>query len=200
MAGRDSRSPEGAPRGRQVVLVVLLMLMGSCGVGNGITGLRAGATPAIEDTGNLHEATLELAEALGRVVHNAPMRRALAAANIVVSLLLPFAAATVLTRRSSMRWWVTQASLANAVWTGLDVGSQSAALLRARDELLPLLEQELAQRRASDAGLADLDPQGTAPALLYALVGLVVVGGLLRLGAYGVAIWMARRLEPHGRQ
>jgi hypothetical protein len=196
MAGRDSRFPEGAPRGRQVVLVVLLMLMGSCGVGNGITGLRSGATPPIEDTGDLHEATVELAEALGQVLQNAPMRRALAAANIVVSLLLPFAAATVLTRRSSMRWWVTQASLANAVWTGLDVGSQATALLRARDELLPLLEQELAQRRASDAGLADLDPQGTAPAVLYALVGLVVVGGLVRLGGYGVAIWLARRLHP----
>jgi hypothetical protein len=184
-------------RTRQVLLVVLLMLMGSCGVGNGVSGLRSGSPPEVEEgRTSMGEATVELAEALGQALHAAPLRRVLAAANVVVSLLLPIAAATVLTRRRSLQWWVTQGALANGVWTVLDAGSQIAALLRGRPELLPKIEQELVARRATDPALAEVDAATSAPHVLYGLVGLAVAFGLMRLALYGATLWLARGIPP----
>jgi hypothetical protein len=179
---------------RRVALVALLVLMGSCGVGNGVSGLRAGPPPDVEAEGaNMGQATLELAETMGQTLHAAPMRRALAAGNLLVSLLLPIAAATVLTRRSSMRWWVTQAALANVVWTGLDVASQVSALLGARAELLPAIEREVAERQAAEPALAEAAV--SAQSILYGLATMLVLFGGLRVLIYAVVMWLARRVD-----
>ncbi|MFW6023251.1 MAG: hypothetical protein ACOC9O_00770, partial [Myxococcota bacterium] len=132
-----------SPRRRTFALLALLVLMGSCGVAKGTQNV--GSRPPGADFATAAESVemAEVEEELARF--SPPLRRPLAAANIVVSALLLIAAWTVASGRPSRLWWVTQAALANAVWTGLDAGTQVAGLFAAQDELVPLLERALAE-------------------------------------------------------
>lgn len=186
--------PERRSRIRAIVLIILLVTMGSFGISGGIGGLAADRTPEVPaslepDT----QAALEAGRAAGEAVFRAPLRRPLAAANIAVSALLLIAAWKVATGRPTLRWWVTQGALANAVWTGLETGMYAFALMHHRGEILPLLEQDVAERAAAAPGAPDqLLSAQVAFGTYFVTFALY---GLFRIGLYGVMVWLARKLK-----
>ncbi|MFW6049688.1 MAG: hypothetical protein ACODAU_00860 [Myxococcota bacterium] len=175
-------------RRRPLILLGLLVVMGSCGVAKGAQNVASGP-PGADFVAPAEDAEMaEVQEELARFAP--PLRRPLAAANVVVSVLLLVAAWAVATGRSTRTWWVTQAALANSVWTGLDGGAQLFALLDARERLAPLLERALQTPEGGPSPPPWLQDGST---VIYMGAVLVVLHALVRLGLYGLAIWLARR-------
>lgn len=178
-------------RRRLVGLLALLVLTGSWGVSAGAASLGSTPRGASFEAPASDPQVAALEEELAAL--RMPLQRPLGAANIVVSILLLAAAWAVATARPTRVWWVTQAALANAVWTGLEAGSQVFGLLGAKGRLLPAFR---------DAMQTGPPPPPDAPAwmtdgrmLLYMGVGLIVTFAFVRLGVYALMIWLARRLE-----
>lgn len=177
-----------------MLLAVVLTLVGSCGVVQGVGGVSAGRPP-MDEVGQVEgerpaveEAAESSARALVQTLWESPLRRPLAAANVVVSILLLVAAMTLLMRRASAIWWVTQAAIANVLWTVVHTGSQIAQLLGARERLVALFEREI-EARLSGAETEQLPWQhGSQQLWLY--VALFVAFGLARIAIYG---WVTRR-------
>lgn len=179
------------PRRRTLALLALLVLMGSCGMAKGTQNVGSGPPGADFATGADSVEMAEIEEELARF--SPPLRRPLAAANILVSALLLIAAWTVASGRPSRVWWVTQAALANAVWTGLDAGAQVSGLFAEKEELVPLLERALAETGNAAAEAPAWMRDGHT--VLYVTTAVLIGHALVRLALYGVAIWLTRQTQ-----
>jgi hypothetical protein len=179
---------EVSPRrtARVVLLSTLVMLAsGSCGAANGIGGLQAETPTAVGDEVlDVEAASAATAAAMMETLYRAPLRRALATANIVASMLLIVAAALLLSRRSTAPWWVGQATLANTVLVVGDGASKVAQLWIDRDSLSRVFDQEIALRLAAEGSSRDEVPLegGHYLGLLVAgIIGYAVVWAAIYL-------------------
>ncbi len=177
-----------------VVTAVVLMLAGTCGAGNSIVQLRGeatvGSTALLPSDASLEtvEANRAVDEAMARAAREAPFARALDAANVALSVMLIVGAVLLILLRKSAPWWVTQATLANALWTAAFAASHVVELsvrapeLRAR--LLDLEQALAADPHIRDAGMP-FDP-------LTQAVGVRIAVALATIGFYA---WIGLRIR-----
>lgn len=190
MSAPEDRKPARA----LLVLAGALAVVGSCGVTNGIRGLGTVRQPAASEVdaadGRVAETSASSAAKLHEVVWDAPLRRPLAAANIVVSVMLVAGAVLLAQRRAAAVWWVTQTAVANALWTASEVARELTRLVGASDELAAVLGRELEARLAArDA--TDVLPADAAGVYMLWLYGAVfAISGLVRIAFY---VWVGIR-------
>ena len=177
-----------------LLVAVVVMLTGTCGVGNGAGGLMEGETAEVPrmlpDGASLEvvEATDALNEALARSARDAPFRRPLAAANVVVSAMLLVGGILLSLLRRSGPWWVTQAVIANILWTCANATSHIWQLQANSGELRRLL-RALTRAMESDPELRE----GRLPFDELTLTIAMRVG--LALIAIAVYLWMGWRVR-----
>ncbi len=175
-------------RGRRGMLLLMLVLstFGACGL-TGSVGALSAPPPALDSSVEQAAGDGEAASrALVEAFWEAPARKALAVANLLLSVLLLVASGSWALLRASAPWWTRQAVAANALWTVADAGQQLWVLHEGRDVLLPLLEAELRAQLGEQA--AQQPVHGEYVLIGYALLALLWGG--LRLGAYA---WAWRR-------
>lgn len=169
-----------------VVLAVILIFAGSCGIGNAVTGLTTDAVvPAAPvPTGaspELDEASAAVQRELARAALEAPYRRPLGAANLVVSAMLIVGGIMLFTRRPSAPWWITQAAVANILWR---VGHSSSYLYQLERNADALRGAFARQRQA-----IEVTPDAQAWMLFTdALVPTMIMHAAL--SAIPVALWV----------
>lgn len=169
-------------------VAALASAIGLAGVVNGVRAATALAAPdpvaAVHGHGEIAAANDALLYALFDAAH----LRALGAINAVVSLLLVFASFTLLARRPTAPWWMTQAALANAAHALLQCTFVAIALKTATSRFSPLIARVVA---AQSPGT----PPPTMPAgqdVAMVVVGFAMVTMLLVLVYLGLA-WRAGR-------
>lgn len=169
----------------------LALSLGLVGVFSGAAGLLPRPLPAAEDLGPAATSE-ELLESLSaetmRAASRAPYRRALSAANILVSALLAFGSALTLAGRASAPWWLTQGIAANALWTVAAAASDVHALWAHRDVITGIGARISALSGASAA----LDGAGA----LWGQVGFVGTVLLIKLFLYAALFRQVRRARP----
>jgi hypothetical protein len=179
-------------------LSVVLVVAGSCGSLQSATDAfsrdpPASPTPQVSATANATEAGEAAARALVGARATAPLRRTLAATNVVVSSLLLVGGVLLFTRRPSAPWWITQAAIANVLWTIANAVSESLGIVGALPELHALFDQQARAERAADPSGGFFQP-GAAHYIGLAFV-LLFAGAVLRIIVYGWLAWRARRAD-----
>jgi hypothetical protein len=177
-----------------LALMLGLLVLGSCGIRNGARELTLSPTearPQVDGaTAEVEAAAQASAEALVQARYNAPLRRPLAATNIVVSVLLLLGGGMLLARRPTAVWMITQACWANLVWTAGQASSQLVQIVRTRERLIELIGKELDARLAAEgsdqASLGWL--QASHVLVLYGAI--IVAYAALRCFLY---VWLMRR-------
>ena len=194
--------PDSRVRGSRalVVIAVVVMAFGTCGAGNGFVGLtEAGAAepPRIlpaDASLEVVEASDALSSALARAAREAPGRRALDAANIVVSGMFLVGGVLLILLRRTAPWWVTQAAIANILWTCAHTASHVWQLAASATELRRLL-RGLAEAMASDPTIREESLPIDELSLTIAMrIGLALVVVL----AYVWVLWRVRRPDIAG--
>jgi len=152
-------------------------------------------------TGGHENATLDAAsqasaQALFEVLESDPNRSAFGASNLVVSLLLIWAAISLVSRRPQALWWVRQAAWGNGLWSALDTASQVWQLFREFDRVAAAFSEEVAVR-SREFG-PEMDPGLTGGHLVWFLVIVLVGIGTLRVLAYGWFLWRIRQEDIQG--
>ncbi len=170
-------------------LLLVLSSVGACGLSGALGGMQA-APPSVDVGGESSTATGD-GEAAARVLvqtfWEAPARRPLVVANLLLSALLLVAAGSWALLRPSAPWWTGQAVVANAMWTLLDVGHQGWLLMQHRVRLAPLFDSELRARFPPEQ-IAASGVRGEH--VLYGYLVVALLWGGVRLGLYG---WLWRR-------
>jgi hypothetical protein len=184
-------------RGSRALLVaaVVLMLTGTCGVGNGIVGVStegAAEAPRILPANaslEVVEASDALHTALARTAREAPFRRALDSANVLLSAMLLAGGVLLILLRKSGPWWVTQATVANILWTAAYAGTHVYQLQVNAGELRRLL-RELAAAMAADPQIQE----GSLPMDELTLTIAMRIGlATLAIAVYGWIAWRIRK-------
>lgn len=182
--------------GRPLAAIALVLtLLGTCGVTSSFANLGTRTPPdlpAVEHPdAAVAAAATDSARAVVEALWTSPFRKALSAASVVTSLLLLVAGGFLIARRPTAPWWIGQAAVANILVTIGEAASQLAGILGASDRLVPLLEQEIAVRRAMHGG----DDGGVFEAshVLTIYVVLAVGYALFRIGIFAWLGWRARR-------
>jgi hypothetical protein len=172
------------------------MFAGTCGLSRGLSGLSEPRTERVSANveGNRELAGEEAAKALLNALERAPLRRPVAAANVVVSALLLIAAFTLMTGRQAAAWWCTHALVANLLWTIVDAGVQVTRLHAEMGALGEVLERDM---QARIAGAPELMAP-TGPQVVWMWMGLLAAAGVLRCAVYGLALWRIRRADMTG--
>lgn len=163
-------------------------MLGTCGIGNGIGGLQDRAIPEELDSapqlGQKKESAgwqSSVAQGLMVMLWDMPLRRPLAAANLVVSFLLILASSFLVLRKSTALWWITQALLANMVWTLGEAVAQCHQLWVQRARLARFVATTLPKGQSTM-------PSTQQMVLTYMAVLLAL--GLVRVSVYA---WLLRR-------
>lgn len=181
---------ERPPAGTRATFFVaaLASAIGLAGMVNGVRAATALAAPDPIATTHVHGDVVAANEALLYALFDAAHLRALGAINGLVSLLLVFASFTLLARRPTAPWWMTQAALANAAHAVLQCALVALALRNASSRFSPLIARVVA---AQSPGVP---PPTTPPGqdIVMVTVGFVSVTALLVLVYLGLA-WRARR-------
>jgi hypothetical protein len=189
--------PDSRVRGSRALIVVAVAVMafGTCGAGNGFVGLTeegVAEPPRIlpaDASLEVIEASEALSNALARVAREAPARRALDAANIVVSGMFLVGGVLLILLRRSASWWVTQAAMANILWTCAHTTSHVWQLGAKASELRRLLRR-LADSMANDPTIREESLPIDELSLTIAMrIGLALVVIL----AYAWVLWRVRR-------
>lgn len=189
--------PDSRVRGSRalVVIAAVVMAFGTCGAGNGYVGFtEEGAVepPRIlpaDASLEVVEASEALSTALARTARDAPARRALDAANIVVSLMFLVGGVLLILLRRSAPWWVTQAAIANILWTCAHTTSHVWQLATSATELRRLLRR-LAEAMAADPSIRDQSlPIDELTITIAMRIGLA----LILILVYAWILWRIRR-------
>jgi hypothetical protein len=189
---------DSLPRGARpaMLLAIGLSTFGIVGMGLGVTQLQSRhvesdlALQAQSDEA-VPQATLAFGRELNRVIYKTSIRKALALANILASLLLVIASGAVALRRRSARWWVTQAVIANIVWTCGNVVGTIIVLREASHDLGPLFREHM---RVSAEAAGDVVPPGlNGDEVLYLFGSMVVLSALIAIPAYLLMYRLSRR-------
>jgi len=121
------------------MLAMVLTTLGSCGTVTGLIGVQMDpyvpvgeATDDATDEENLAQARDLVADAVLR----SPYRKPLAGANVVVSILLFWAGFSLIRRRKTATWWVSQGALANAFLVLVESGAQWHAITSHWEEIV----------------------------------------------------------------
>lgn len=174
-------------------LAVLLTLLGTCGASQGMHELSDSPRAQVEPPDDLDEAgeaQLALNEALAEAVDSDPNRRALGAANILVSFLLIAASVLLTIRRASAVWWITQAALANIVYVVAQTISLGVHVAGAGEQLTSLIEASMAAQTGGPPPFAE------ASNSVLVLLGLGLAGtALARIGFLLFILWRCRRSD-----
>ena len=172
----------GPPRAQRALflLVVLLVTLGSCGAAGGALAVRLDSIPppATTHAEGSDEEAFEMASR--RVVEawlSAKLRKPLAAANVIVSVLLLVAASALVRRRATGVWWTTQAALANVALAIAETTTSALALRDAWGEIVAMTPER------PDQGLAAATESAQ-------VLGMVL---LVRIAMYGWIVWRVRR-------
>ncbi len=165
----------GAVSERRVVFVVLvvstvLTVMGIGGMASGFYGLSLEPIP--EDVG---ETLPEITRAEREMIISDPLRRPMAAANVVVSGFVLIGSFMLSWRRTYALWWLKQAVIAKLLW----IVAYNASLVHHLFESGPF---------AVPGGLSPEDAP-TADLMLTRIIG----GGLVTALVHLVALWRATR-------
>ena len=189
-----ARLPSGA---RALVLVSsLAFVLGNCGAMRSCAALSS-PTTAPQAFGTEHQTEAELkayeefANGLTSALVKPAHRRAVSAANLVVSMLLLVGASMLLLRRPSGVWWLSQAALANIVWTVGDSVSFAAALRGGTSIDRAYLAYAEAARQLPPETLRELAHGG--PGFSGVALTLYVMGGVLAVLLYLFLFWRVRR-------
>jgi len=167
------------------LVAVALVAVGSCGGMDSFIRATGGseipAAPMVSEESDpqASEATENLQRAIQETLSRAPLQETLDGVNVALSLLLVVAGMMLLLRRRNAVWWVTQAAVANALWTAGQMTSQVWQLQASSDELEMVIE-----RHEATGGPI----QGT-----YYLVAVFVGLALVRVLAYAWVAWRVRR-------
>lgn len=177
-----------------VLLAIIAIFAGSCGIGNAITGLTADSmVPAAPvPTGSspeLGEASTAVQRELARAAMEAPYRRPLDAANLVVSGMLIAGGLMLFGRRSNAPWWITQAAVANILWRIAHSGSYVYQLERESRALGAAFER---QRQAIEADPA-AESWMTAVNGLGPTMTIHIVVSAIPVALWIWVIWRVRR-------
>lgn len=189
-----ARLPSGA---RALVLVSsLAFVLGNCGAMRSCAALRSPATPPpalgathqnAEETAAYAAFSTTLTAALLKPAH----RRLASASNLAVSVLLVLAASMLLLRRSTGVWWLTQAALANIVWTVGDSASFARALWAAPSLDHAYLAYAEAAKQLPPETLRELAQSG--PGFTDIALVLYVAGASVSVLLYLLLFWRVRR-------
>lgn len=198
MSGPPETRAAEASRGPRTVLFLVLALgmLGTCGIQRGVGALEADTRPEPVSIGAADEVrpeTVETQRVYVDALWDAPARRPIAAANVLVSAMLLVGGLMLVARRKSAIWWVTQSLAANVVWTISEVASQVAGVLMRGDQLIASSTREL-QAMAAESPHAGwhvtlLDGRVVLGVMIAMFVGL----GLLRVAILAWLAWRARR-------
>lgn len=181
-------------------LALVLTLLGTCGTTSGLANLGTRTAPEIPAVEHPDAAVAAAATESARAVVDAlwasPFRKALSAAGVVTSMLLLVAGGFLIARRSTAPWWIGQAAIANILVTLAEAAGQIIGIVGASDRLRPLLEQEIAVRRAMQGGEGSGLLEASHVLWLYVL--LAIGYALLRIAIFAWLGFRARR--PDVRQ
>lgn len=176
-------------------LSIMVTTLGTCGVGNGINGLQdqpfgqGQVVPAAEDPTS-EEAVQATQQALADALNAMPHRRALAAANIVVSVLLFIAGIRLLSRRKSALWWTSQATVANGLWTLWEGAAQVLQIHASQTRLAEVFNAQIEAQMQEQPGAGQ---SISGHQLVWLYVGIFIVYALLRVAMYAWLAWVVRR-------
>jgi len=120
----------------------------------------------------------------------APARRPLQAANLVVSLMLVGGGMMLFGRRRSAPWWITQAALANILWT---LAVRASYHYQLHENAAVLKEVFARQRQAMQADPATPSWMLSTTGLVPHIVMSVVLSTLIPLALWAWVIWRVRR-------
>ena len=163
--------------------MLTLTVFGVSGLSSGISELSGSAYAPAPTSRPSDAAVAEVVNSLGRM----PMRRPLAVANGVVSVLLLVASVLLMLRRASAPWWISQAAIANCLWTIAETASQITQLLRSRDALARVLESQLRAAAAASQGNQEMPDWFGGGTLVWGFVAMCVVSGAVRIAIY---VWL----------
>lgn len=183
-----------------VLLGVLCVGVGSCGVGAGIQLVQADSIPPAVTLPEGEASQEEAREAMNRAFEvsraGAPYSRTLAGANAVVSALLLFGGVLLFLRRGGAIWWITQGAIANAVWVVAFAVSHISQLLATRSELVAVLGEWMAAVQRDDPGSMTFPDFGEN--LIWVPIGLEIVGTVLKVGFFAWLAWRIRKPDIGG--
>lgn len=185
-----------------LLLVAFMGILGSCGVADGLAAFGEDAVlpaPVVPGTGTTssEEATEAVARAMADTLQRAPYRRALAAANLLVSVMLLVGGSLLLMRRRSAPWWITQAALANGLWTAADAASQVAQMFQARGELTEVYDRQI-EAYLSEQGATAGEMPMRGEHYLWLWVATFLGFALVRVAIYAWLAWRVRRPDLRG--
>lgn len=171
--------------------MMLLSLLGMLGIYAGLHELSDSARPDIDAPEGLEEeeqAQFAFNEAFFEVRSQDPNRRALGAANVLVSVLLIVASFMLTARRVSAIWWVTQGAIANILFVVVETISSLAHIVGAQEVLMPAIRRWVA---------AQGQPTGddTAMGVLVVIYVSLVVSALVRIAFLLFVLWRGRRSD-----
>ena len=189
---------EGARRAAGLLTTVMLVV-GTCGSMEGAQAVLTDApplpapVPVDGDSASRDDAAEAVARRLRETLHHAPYRAPLSAAQLLVSVLLLVAMGLLMARRTTAPWWITQAVIANVLWTVASGASRVWALAADYRHIATYYGQEaVAENAENGAGselVQTLDGEGRATVLMVQ-VGIALGIHLLLFAWIG---WRARR-------
>ncbi len=174
------------------MVAMVLTMFGTCGVGRSLQELEP-TTPMTSDVvapgtpPELQEVTIRVAE----IIESAPERRGLAIANLLASGMLLVGGVLLVTRRKSAPWWITQAAIANLLFTVAEAGAQVMQLDRRAPELQGALDE--AMLRMQSAHPEQLAETMTGAQLVLAYKVMFVVLGAVRAFVYLAIAYRIRK-------
>jgi len=180
-----------------LLLVAFMGILGSCGVANGLTAFAEEAVlpaPVAPGTGpgTSEEASEAVARAMADTLNRAPYGRGLAGGNLLVSAMLLVGGTLLFIRRRSAPWWITQAALANGLWTVADATSQIAQLFGSRGELTEVYDRQIEAYLAEQGATAGEMPL-RGEHYLWLWVATFAGFALVRMALYAWLAWRVRR-------
>lgn len=178
------------------IAAAISMVVGLSGTSRSMGTLFTPQHVTVRETGSSEPVVMTRAlDELGSVLDEydrTPERRALMGANVLVSALLFVAGFHLWRRRKNAIWWMTQASLANLVYTGADVllnilrMHHSPRFVHALGGFVNAAMEAQAQRNRTDVlSLSQVD------VVTFATIA-IVVGGCLRALVYVWLFWRVR--------
>ncbi len=179
------------------IAAAISMVVGISGTSRSITALFAPPQAMTRETGEhesvaMSQALDELSNVMIEEQHT-PMQRAIIGANAIVSALLFVAGFHLWRRRRNAVWWMTQASLANLVYTTADVAidifrmHHSPRLVRA---LSNWIQVTMAANSSHDTTQVPI--LSRVDVVTFATFALII-GGVLRSLVHVWIFWRIRR-------
>ena len=195
---RRPPSSDGARRAAGLLTTVMLVV-GTCGSLEGAQAVindpppLPAPVPVDGETASRDDAAEAVTRRLRETLHRAPYRAPLSAAQLIVSALLLVAMALLIARRNTAPWWITQAVIANVLWTIASGASRVWALASDYQHIASFYGQEAVAEKAENGAAAELvqtlDGEGRATVLMVQ-VGIALGVHLLLFAWIG---WRARR-------